>query len=197
MPYPTSYDFWANPAAGDSLSAASVQHNLEHQSANNLISSLQMTVGLTNATATTTHDYKISALSAWATALAVSASGLSASAGGLSASAQNNYVSASALSASAQGIKNSANYYWAIATVTANTTATTANVLIRTSGTLTATMPGAIGSGRYYVFKDISGTAIISGSGSDKIDGVATAQLTAQYQTLTLVDAASGNWNIV
>lgn len=199
MAYPTTYDAIPQPSAGDSLSATQVLHHLLHGSASQSISAIEYTVGVTNSTATNTHDYKISALSAWATALAVSAAGVNTTATGVSAS----YYGTATVdpghhhgSASLDSFMHPKMRYSAVV-ITTNTTATTAHDLIRTSGTLTATLPGARGSGQVFTFKDISGTAIISASGSDKIDGFATAQLTAQYARITLVDAASGVWDVI
>ena len=74
--FPATYDAIPQPSAGDSLSATTVLHNLLHGSAAQSVSAIEYTVGVTNSTATNTHDYKISALSAWSTALAISAAGI-------------------------------------------------------------------------------------------------------------------------
>lgn len=66
MSFPASYDAIPRPSASDSMSATQVQHNVLHDSASDSISAIQYTVGITNSTATNTHDYKISALSALA-----------------------------------------------------------------------------------------------------------------------------------
>jgi hypothetical protein len=70
---------------------------------------------------------------------------------------------------------------------------------IETSGTGTLTLPTAVGrtGKRYTVKKTDSGTSTtVATTAAQTIDGAATAVLTAQYASITLVSTGS-NWSIV
>lgn len=66
-----------------------------------------------------------------------------------------------------------------------------------TAGNVTATLPAATGTGAQYVLKKIDSTAntcIFKGNAAETIDGANTQTLTAQWQSLTVNDAASTKW---
>lgn len=63
----------------------------------------------------------------------------------------------------------------------------------------TYTLPAATGSGRIITVKKIdSGTkaCIVSRAGGDTIDGATTYTLAAQYNSVTVIDGASGLWDV-
>lgn len=66
-------------------------------------------------------------------------------------------------------------------------------------GAMTVNLPAAIGNGRLVTIKkiDSSGNAVtIDGSGSETIDGATTYALAAQYNSVQMIDAATGLWEI-
>ena len=76
-------------------------------------------------------------------------------------------------------------------------TATLDDVLIRCTGTWTLTLPPATGSGKvYYIKHKNAGKVTVAADGSDTIDGVATQQVIFN-NSLTIVDGASGEWDII
>lgn len=168
--FPTGYDNITMPGAGDSLSGTTVLHHLQHDSANSAISAIEYILGINGTTTATQLQYKISAL-------------------GVSASSFAPFTSTALYNAGHQHSKR-------VTGITANGTASFSFDLYHTSGTVTAMLFGAAGSGRTLWFKNLSGTAVISASGTDKIDGLATAGLSANYQKITLVEGASGAWDI-
>lgn len=206
MPYPTSFDWVPNPVAGDSLSATNVLHHTQHASANNLLSALQVKVGVNNSTDPTSLDYRVAGLSGSASAQASAIHALSGSAsaqgsaiGYLTATATVNpghRHNAASLDSIAVTALLTGGYKIAYHLASGNITATYAMDLIRCSGALTAVLPGASGLGKLFHFKNITGTTLISASGADRIDGTATILMSATYQSLTLVDT-SGNWDIL
>ena len=67
-----------------------------------------------------------------------------------------------------------------------------------TAGAITVTLPTAVGNTAKLHFKkmDASGNAVtLDGDGAETIDGAATAAITAQYTTLTIVSDGN-NWLI-
>lgn len=70
-----------------------------------------------------------------------------------------------------------------------------------TGGAFTVTLPAATGSGRILTFKktDVAANAVtLDGAGAETIDGAATnTDIDAQWDTLTIVDGASGAWSII
>lgn len=69
-----------------------------------------------------------------------------------------------------------------------------------TSAPQTVTLPAATGSGTIRTVKKIdasANTVTVQRAGADLIDGVATYVLTVQYQSVTVLDAATGVWDIV
>jgi hypothetical protein len=186
--FPTALDSFTFPGAGDSLSTTNVLHHLQHCSANSAISALEYVVGINGSTTATTLQYKVSALSASASAV-----GPFTAQAVYDAGHQHSNLSLSSLAVS----KLIPGGFRLTGTgITANGTASTAYDFYCTSGTVTAMLYGNAGSGRLLWFKNLSGTAVISASGSNTIDGVATAQLTAQYQSLILLEGASGAWYV-
>lgn len=69
-----------------------------------------------------------------------------------------------------------------------------------TSGNITVNLPAATGKGRLVTIKKIdssTNTVTIDGSGTETIDGATTYVLSTQYQSIQIIDAASGIWEIV
>lgn len=70
-----------------------------------------------------------------------------------------------------------------------------------TGGAFTVTLPAATGSGRILTFKktDAAANAVtLDGAGAETIDGAATnTEIDAQWDTLTIVDGATGAWSII
>lgn len=67
-------------------------------------------------------------------------------------------------------------------------------------GNMTVNLPAAIGNGRLVTIKKIdssTNTVTIDGSGSETIDGATTYVLNTQYQSVQMLDAASGVWEII
>ena len=69
-------------------------------------------------------------------------------------------------------------------------------------GAFTITLPAASTIGREFIFKDVSAQAAaenvtIQRAGSDTIDGGTSTALTSDYQSITLINTASGVWSIV
>lgn len=88
-------------------------------------------------------------------------------------------------------------------TKTANYTVTKSNGHFRgdaTSASFTFTLPAATGTGYTLSFKKIdssANTVTIDGNGSETIDGATTYVLSTQYQGVTIMDVATGVWDIV
>jgi hypothetical protein len=165
--FPSSYDTFQNPGAGDSLNTTNVVHTAQHCSANDAISALERKVGIDWATATGTLDY-----------LCKSA---------IDPGHQHSGTGAGGVGVTLKPIL-----------ITANYTATTAYDLYRISASATVTLPGAMGSGRTYYFKNLStNTATISASGSNTMDGNPSAQSVNQFDHFAVCDAVSGQWDIL
>jgi len=65
------------------------------------------------------------------------------------------------------------------------------------SGTITITLPTAVGrAGRQFVVKNISANTVTVGSNGGNIDGSSTFSLTVQYMSIT-VESDGTNWFIV
>ena len=175
MAFPTSLDTFTFPAAGDSLNTVGVLHTDQHGSANSAISALEARVGIDNSTNTTSLNYKV-----------CSAASID----------PGHHHTNTAIDSLAVSKLVTGGYRMAYFTASGNVSATYAHDLIRCSGAITAVLPGASGLGKVYHIKNISGTTLISASGSNTIDGGATAFLNTQYQSMTLVDV-SGNWDII
>jgi len=66
----------------------------------------------------------------------------------------------------------------------------------------TITLPTATGSGRVLVIKDTTGSAgsapfTVQRSGSDTIDGATSTSINTNFQTIRLIDAVSGKWELI
>jgi len=85
-----------------------------------------------------------------------------------------------------------------VTTKTGNYTATTDDDTIRCNGTLTITLPTAIGNdGKTFDIKNIgTGTVTIDGDGSQTIDGELSVSNSIQYDTIT-VRSNGSNWDII
>jgi hypothetical protein len=77
-------------------------------------------------------------------------------------------------------------------------------IRIEDGGTIggTITLPTATGSGRVLVIKDTTGTAgsasfTVQRSGSDTIDGATSTSINTNFQTIRLIDAVSGKWELI
>lgn len=67
-------------------------------------------------------------------------------------------------------------------------------------GNRTYTLPAATGSGRVLELKKIdSGTSacVVDGSGAETIDGATTVTISAQYDKVSVIDVASGVWDVL
>lgn len=67
-------------------------------------------------------------------------------------------------------------------------------------GNITYNLPAALGYGTQYIFKKIdssANTVTIDGNSSETIDGATTYVISSQYDSVTIVDAATGAWYIV
>lgn len=88
----------------------------------------------------------------------------------------------------------------AMRTETTNYTTTKADGYIRcnhASTPFTITLHAATGSGQQLIIKNKgAATVTVDGNSAETIDGATTITL-AQYSSVTLVDAASGEWDIV
>lgn len=86
-----------------------------------------------------------------------------------------------------------------IASVSGNTTLTTANYIVLVSATATITLPDAVANpGRQYIVKNIGVgiTVTINTTSSQTIDGNLTLVITAQYVSFSLVSNGT-NWYIL
>jgi hypothetical protein len=85
-----------------------------------------------------------------------------------------------------------------ISSISANTTLDGTYTHVFASGTITITLPTAVGiSGRtYWIKRTGTGTITINTTSSQTIDGAASLSITAQYDSYTLVSDGS-NWFIV
>lgn len=69
--------------------------------------------------------------------------------------------------------------------------------LVRCNGTFTVTLPAASGSGAMYCIKNVgTGVITLDGNAAETIDGAAT-QTISSLGWMTVVDAASGAWDIL
>lgn len=91
----------------------------------------------------------------------------------------------------------------AFASVSGNTTLTDAHAVVAvdaTTGTVTITLPTAVGiTGRRYDIKKIDSSAnsvVIDGNASETIDGATTVSTTTQWQSFTVVSNGT-NWYII
>jgi hypothetical protein len=85
----------------------------------------------------------------------------------------------------------------AIANVTDTYVVKLADEVIRCDGTFTVTLPAATGSGVAYCIKNIgTGVITVDGAGADTIDGQLTQTLDNQYDTITVLDVATGIWDL-
>jgi len=105
------------------------------------------------------------------------------------------------------GLQSSKGNFYAVNTVTGNTTLGLTNYFVvvdATSGNVTITLPAAstafgASMGIQYVFKRIDNTGnsvTISRAGSDTIDGGTSTTLTTQYQVKEIQCASSSTWLI-
>ena len=85
-----------------------------------------------------------------------------------------------------------------ITTVTTTATISTPYTRCNHASTpFTVTLPAATGSGTIFMIKNIGAAVVtVDGNASETIDGATTITL-AQYSAVTLVDAASGAWDII
>lgn len=68
-----------------------------------------------------------------------------------------------------------------------------------TSGNITVNLPASIGLGRLVTIKKIdssANTVTITRAGSDTIDGANTEVLTTQYDSVQMIDAVAGKWDV-
>jgi hypothetical protein len=77
-------------------------------------------------------------------------------------------------------------------------------IRIEDGGTIggTITLPTATGTGRVLVIKDTTGSAgsasfTVQRSGSDTIDGATSTSINTNFQTIRLIDAVSGKWELI
>lgn len=88
-------------------------------------------------------------------------------------------------------------------TTSSDLSVATSSELIRFSGTVTPrtfTLPAASGSGKKYFVKHVGKSGIvltISASPGHFIDGVVSITLSNKYQSVTLADSSSGNWDVL
>lgn len=92
---------------------------------------------------------------------------------------------------------------FAVASKTGNYTATTSDDHIRcdaSSAAFTITLPAATGSGRVYTIKKIDSSAnavTVDANSTEDIDDLDTFVLAAQFECLTIIDAATGKWDVL
>lgn len=69
--FPTSLDTLSNPTSTDLLenATAALDHDVQHSNANDILEALEAKVGVNNSAVTTSHDYKLSAVTGSAKAL--------------------------------------------------------------------------------------------------------------------------------
>lgn len=89
-----------------------------------------------------------------------------------------------------------------VRTLTANTTLTATDYLVRvdtTSGNVTITLPtGSAYQGIIYDIKKIAAANTLTISSANNIDGQSSVALTAQYANITVqYDYATTSWNIL
>lgn len=88
-------------------------------------------------------------------------------------------------------------YSVSVVSKSATYTATGADTVILCTGTFTLTLPTAVGhSGVKYVKNVSTGTITVDCFGAETIDGGATAELTSQYESISLV-SDGGNWYVL
>lgn len=75
--YPTSLDSLSNPSAIDALNNATTPHATQHGNLNDIVEALEAKVGINGSAVTTSHDYKLSAVTGSAKALTSGTSGQS------------------------------------------------------------------------------------------------------------------------
>lgn len=97
--------------------------------------------------------------------------------------------------------QNSSSNY-TVATKTTNYTITTSDKVIRcdaTTGTVTLTLPASTASGIFYLVKKVDSSAnlcTITRAGADTVDGATTYSLVRQYDSITVIDDASGKYEL-
>jgi len=75
--------------------------------------------------------------------------------------------------------------------------ATVQYVICNAGSTILVTLPASSGSGQKYEIKNIcSGTAVVSGNGTDTIDDERAQEL-YQYECIQVLDISTGKWSIV
>ncbi len=90
-----------------------------------------------------------------------------------------------------------ANNVLGITNVTQAYTVLDTDDVVRCNGTFTVTLPAATGSGALYIIKNIdTGIITLDGNGTDTIDGSLTQTITSLCW-LTVLDVASGKWDIL
>lgn len=67
--YPTSLDTLSNPSAIDTLNNVTTPHATQHGNLNDIVEALEAKVGINSSAVTTSHDYKLSAVTSTAKAL--------------------------------------------------------------------------------------------------------------------------------
>lgn len=67
--YPTSLDTLSNPSAIDTLNNVTTPHATQHGNLNDIVEALEAKVGINGSAVTTSHDYKLSAVTSTAKAL--------------------------------------------------------------------------------------------------------------------------------
>jgi len=90
-----------------------------------------------------------------------------------------------------------ADEYVELVTITSNYTIEQWDVVILCNGTLTVTMPSAIGlSGKKYYIKNIGTGVVTVSAGTETIDDGHTAVLESQYEAIDIVSNGVG-WFII
>lgn len=87
---------------------------------------------------------------------------------------------------------------WKVNTISTNTTLDVTHNVVLASGTITITLPTAVGNNRVYAIKKTDATTIltINTSLSQTIDGNTSVQLTTQYSSITVISNGA-NWFII
>ena len=83
---------------------------------------------------------------------------------------------------------------------TANTLQDCTLIWDASSGACVQNLPAATGSGKIFYFKKVdssANTVTVTPNGTDTIDGAASYVLSAQYESVTVQDCASGVWYVL
>lgn len=86
------------------------------------------------------------------------------------------------------------------ASATYNVVASDQLIRLTAAGAQTVNLPAATGSGRIiYIKRAVAGgpSKTIDADGTDTIDGSGTEVLNQPYESATLVDGASGQWDVI